>query len=324
MNNQIIWLDYVRAIACCMVVLLHIAAEFVLKSNNYLDWQIANIVDSFMRICVPLFFMISGYLFFSEKTVKAKNFIKIITALLFYSSIALLAAILFTFIDPNKPFSFSFFNEPSFYHLWYFYPLIAIYLLSLLIKIRELKFNYYVLIFLLFFTFFNPQINSFFSLIGIKITNYFFINSEFFYYVLYGLTGASLRYQKSPARKTIFIYIIASIIIAYLTHLTKHNKLWPFYNYTNPLVFFAAFSFFSHFKSRENTIKPNKIITLISKNSLGIYGIHAFIIYAIAYFSNFHTYNAIITIPLIFIITLVLSLLFSTIIKLVDKKGYIS
>ncbi|MFX4994063.1 acyltransferase family protein, partial [Acinetobacter baumannii] len=76
--------------ACCMVILLHTAAEYVLKSNNT-DWLIANVVDSFTRVCVPLFFMISGYLFFSNKTVKIKNFIKILTALTFYSFIAFIA-----------------------------------------------------------------------------------------------------------------------------------------------------------------------------------------------------------------------------------------
>ena len=66
MLNKILWLDYVRAIACCMVVLLHTAAEYVLKSEG-VNWNFANLVDSFTRVCVPLFFMISGYLFFRKK-----------------------------------------------------------------------------------------------------------------------------------------------------------------------------------------------------------------------------------------------------------------
>lgn len=64
--KKILWLDYTRAIGCCMVVLLHTASEFILKSTSIINWEVANIIDSFTRVCVPLFFMISGYLF-SEK-----------------------------------------------------------------------------------------------------------------------------------------------------------------------------------------------------------------------------------------------------------------
>lgn len=135
-----------------MVVLLHTAAEYVLKSEG-VNWNFANLVDSFTRVCVPLFFMISGYLFFSEKSVKIKNFIKIITALLFYSTIAFFAAITFHIIQPNIPIDFKILSQPSFYHLWYFYPLLSLYLLSSLIKIRDLDFKKYFLIIIFFLLF---------------------------------------------------------------------------------------------------------------------------------------------------------------------------
>ncbi len=54
MQNKIIWLENLRAIACIMVVVLHTAAIYVLKSDG-LYWEIGNIFDSFVRICVPIF-----------------------------------------------------------------------------------------------------------------------------------------------------------------------------------------------------------------------------------------------------------------------------
>lgn len=326
MPSKIIWLDYVRALACCMVILLHTAAEYVLKSNNT-DWLIANIVDSFTRVCVPLFFMISGYLFFSTKTVKIKNFIKILTALTFYSFIAFIATILFHYIQPSSPLTFYFFAKPSFYHLWYFYPLIAIYLLSLTIKIRDIPFKTTLSIFLIFFTFFNPQIKNYFDILfNININNYFFIEGDFFYYILYGLLGASFHSFKNNTKKInyLIIYVISSLIIAYLTFKTSTDKLFPFYNYATPLVFISAFSFFAFFKCLENNIKESKFISLISKNSLGIYGIHAFLLYGISYITKFYLHSSIIFIPLIFFITLIASLFFSKLVKLVDKHNYIS
>lgn len=326
MPSKIVWLDYVRAIACCMVILLHTVAEYVLKSNN-INWSLANIIDSFTRVCVPLFFMISGYLFFSKKIVKLKNFIKVITALTFYSIIALIATICFHFIQPNFPLIFSFFEKPSFYHLWYFYPLIAIYLLSLLVSFREIPFRTSTIVFLIFFTFFNPQVNIYFETIfNFKVHNYFFIDGDFFYYVLYGLLGASFHSYNNIKKKDIFliIYIISSLIISVLTYKTSANKLFPFYGYTTPLVFISAYSFFAYFKTAETTIKQNKYISLISKNSLGIYGIHAFILYGISYSTKFYMHSAFIFIPLVFIITLLTSLIFSLLIKKIDKNNYVS
>ena len=64
-----IWLDFLRAIACILVVLLHTSAPYLYKIQTIpmRSWHVGNYVDSFTRISVPLFFMISGYLFFGEK-----------------------------------------------------------------------------------------------------------------------------------------------------------------------------------------------------------------------------------------------------------------
>src|SRR5689334_17216456 len=58
------WVHAIRALAISMVVFLHVAAEpFYLgaKLGTY-DWWVANVYDSSVRICVPLFFMLTGHL----------------------------------------------------------------------------------------------------------------------------------------------------------------------------------------------------------------------------------------------------------------------
>lgn len=50
-----------------------------------LSWNIANIIQSMTRVCVPLFFMISGYLFMQNKEVKTKNILKVMVNLVFYT-----------------------------------------------------------------------------------------------------------------------------------------------------------------------------------------------------------------------------------------------
>ena len=140
MDNKIIWLDDIRAIACIMVVVLHTAAIYILKADGFY-WEVANIIDSFTRICVPLFFMISGYLFFFEKQVKFKNFIRLLIPLFFYSIIGLVFSVLAFKYGYVSKFNYHFLSEPIFYHLWYFYPLLLIYAISYFIKVRVFKYK---------------------------------------------------------------------------------------------------------------------------------------------------------------------------------------
>ena len=57
-------LDTLRTLAALLVVILHIASGYVLQgiytANFDSHFQLANYVDAFTRICVPLFVMLSG------------------------------------------------------------------------------------------------------------------------------------------------------------------------------------------------------------------------------------------------------------------------
>ncbi len=72
MTNKIDWIDNLRAVACIMVVMIHSTTYYVTRGAQVgeLNWDIANVLNSASRACVPLFFMISGYLFFGEKVLR--------------------------------------------------------------------------------------------------------------------------------------------------------------------------------------------------------------------------------------------------------------
>src|SRR5512134_1035392 len=58
------WADVIRVVAVFLVVTVHVSGQITniwgkVPEN---DWFIANIYGGIARICVPLFFMISGYL----------------------------------------------------------------------------------------------------------------------------------------------------------------------------------------------------------------------------------------------------------------------
>ena len=65
-NNRIIPFDVLRIIAAFAVVILHVTSQRLDTSFPSSEWEIRNVYDSFVRWCVPVFFMISGALFLNH------------------------------------------------------------------------------------------------------------------------------------------------------------------------------------------------------------------------------------------------------------------
>jgi surface polysaccharide O-acyltransferase-like enzyme len=63
------WIDFTRGAAAFMVVWLHAAAPWLYGYGKVplAYWQFANILDSIVRMSVPLFFMLTGYLLLSQR-----------------------------------------------------------------------------------------------------------------------------------------------------------------------------------------------------------------------------------------------------------------
>lgn len=101
MQAKINWIDNLRGIACLMVVMIHTTTWFVTNPHQItpLSWDFANVLNSASRVSVPLFFMISGFLFFGPRSAQPRHFLRIALCLLFYSAIALLFIAAFTHIN---------------------------------------------------------------------------------------------------------------------------------------------------------------------------------------------------------------------------------
>ena len=69
MQEKIHWITHLRGIACLMVVMIHSTTWYITHPHaiSLLEWDLANILNSASRVSVPLFFMISGYLFFGQR-----------------------------------------------------------------------------------------------------------------------------------------------------------------------------------------------------------------------------------------------------------------
>ena len=88
MNNKnsthIYWVDFVRVCAIVGVVCLHMAAPLLHEYNEASlgRWWVGNIFDSATRVCVPIFFMLTGFLLLGKQEIISeyisKRFSKIV------------------------------------------------------------------------------------------------------------------------------------------------------------------------------------------------------------------------------------------------------
>ena len=141
-NNRIVFLDWLRFIACFMVILVHCIEPFYLGGPE--GTYIASMSDAFwvtainsaLRPCVPLFVLASSYLLFPVKadtgTFFRKRFTRVVIPFVIWS-------LLYIFIPPFVPgaktdivsdlkaIPFNFVMTAS-GHLWFVYMLLGVYL----------------------------------------------------------------------------------------------------------------------------------------------------------------------------------------------------
>lgn len=286
MQQKINWIDNLRGIACLMVITIHTTTWYLTNADSVsmLNWTIANILDSASRVCVPVFFMISGYLFFGERSAQGRHFLRIGLCIIFYSAVALLYIWLFTPINVGKSFV-NLLQKPVFYHLWFFFALLVIYLLSPLIEVKRIGFKTLLPLLVILGVLANPNTVAQ-SVDGVQwLPVNLFIEGNTFYYVLYGLLGRAIGVMQTdkrgvgPASALVFILCIAAIALGTRHELNVRGDFADtYYLYAGPLVFIGTLSLLLLAKSTMNR-RTLPGLTIISRHSLGIYGFHALLIH---------------------------------------------
>ncbi|CNI70436.1 inner membrane protein YiaH [Yersinia massiliensis] len=330
MTNKIGWIDNLRAVACIMVVMIHATTYYVTSGARVgeVNWDAANLLNSLSRACVPLFFMISGYLFFGEKSAKQKHFTRIGLCLLFYSVVALIYISTLTPIDGWASLK-NILQKPVFYHLWFFYAIIVVYLVSPLINVKPVTGRYLAVLILLLAVFANPQTTKFsiggFHILPINL----YIYGDTFYYLLYALLGRAIGMLETQGRiiswSAAALFILSVILIAISTEKqTRINGSFAdtFYMYCGPLVFVASVSLLVWFKNCLN--QQISWLSWLAGHSLAIYGFHALIIHFIRTHHYDFTAYPILDIFYVFALALGLSTLLSMGLQRIDRRRLVS
>ena len=331
-SQRMLWCDFARVAAALMVVLIHVSAKWF---ENYgripnLDWQLANILDSAAREAVPWFFMLSGLLLLQRKpasfaTYIRRRFLRVMGPFVLFSALGALAAVT---IGP-RPASWNVLLDPTYYHLWFFYPLLVFYLLA-----------YFIV---------PPATNPWLALGvcyvviavdggGLARLGFrgFSIGSEStFAYLLYGVAGhyagrVPIRRWTGPLCLALFVASVAALAVltSRLSHATGFGNESQF-AYTTLPVATAAFAGFIGLRCLEPWLEramgpiSRSLVLWLSGFSLAIYGLHAFVLQAIWKEADgqFLGLRAASGLPLLVLIVLALSLAVAVPAAALDRRG---
>lgn len=321
---RIAWIDLLETIAITMVVLYHCTAYIAgleWPSDNF-SFSLFYFSRSILSVCVPIFFFVNGYLLFHQKFDFRKHLSKIFKfifiALFWYAATLLIM----TAFHPEQVSSNGFLStllslKSGINHLWYLGALVCLYLIFPLLKVvydhSPKVFTYFTIICLLL-TFGNSILNELLTFIAWLLgreaifteTNFFSIFNPLrglyaFSFAYFCLGGIVYRYRErirtwfSQVRARNLIAVIClglgwlgifgyGVFYSQLTHQIWDN-VWHGYS-----SIWTLLGVIGIFLLSLNWHRDSRVVSTISRHTLGIYLIHMVIIYILnIFFGEFIT-----------------------------------
>ena len=311
-------LDLLRMIACLLVVMIHVSAEFVVRGNEGPDfwWGIA--FDSLARAGVPLFVMISGALMLDENYV--------FTVKKWLGHIVRMAVFYVVWLNVS-----GLIGSPD-YHLWFAPMIIGVYLLVPMLRLWVNEANKrWVEVFLiisLVFSFIMPQARAIAPRMVGKLNTIgwledFAKNFDLGFapgYAAYFVLGWYLN-RGVLGWKPACLLGIAGLAMTFggtaWATLTLRMNGYPFYeNFTvNVLAYSTAIFAVCRACCGRADGFGGRFVRWIGRCSLGIYAVHLSVISELmGVFGGMHPAPAI---PVIFVLTVAVSAAVSMILRLI-------
>jgi surface polysaccharide O-acyltransferase-like enzyme len=303
-NKRIPYLDYLRIIACFLVVQVHVSAHYLeIFKINTAAFAISLTYDFLGLIGVPLFVMISGALTLSPGYSISLKSVLINKTLHYYLIYYIWKAFyqFYELISANTPITMSIIKNDvilaliqknGYYHLWYL-PMIAIIFMFYPIIKKSLENNkvlcvYFVAVFfvvdVLFPTLFNYEFKFKYLFMDFFNMNDFFMFGGYLGYFVLGhfLNSWCNNIGKSKSMLLGISAIIAIFAATYLGVEASIAKGEPYYIMNTPFSvpsFIVAVAIFVLTKniSKSKVILP-KIATKAANTTFGIYLLHPLIL----------------------------------------------
>lgn len=300
MKNRIWYIDLIRISSIFLVITVHVASSnFDWFQVNSLEWQTINFYDSFARICVPLFVMISGVFFLDPhkeigiRQLYRKNIWRIVRVFLFWSSFY---AVFMAFF-PFDSFSMEQVQEmvdrflEGHFHLWFLFRIVELYIMTPFLRkvAEEKKIMEYMMLYCFVLGILAPTIRRFPIGSTVTIADDWINLDITFGYVGYFFAGNYLhRYEISQKVKHwiyglgVVGFFITFIGTGYLS-INAGEPVNYLYEYLTPNIMIMSVAVFVWFKEtfRHYTFSPKsqKWIREFSNIAFGVYLSHVLIIF---------------------------------------------
>lgn len=295
-DNRIFYLDVLRALACILVVLIHLGGEMS-KSDPTSFW-VGHIVNSLSRAGVPIFVMISGALMLDEKYefTRKKWLAHLIKFSIVFSFWSCAYAAFYAKDIIFSPENFSITETllsviNGNYHLWFIPMIVGLYLLLPVLRLWVKEENKdtikYFLIVACVLSFLVPLVmqilENFTDFVG-QITIFDRIGMDSATYVVYFILGWYLNTFEIKRKKSIYILgaigIAGTILVTYFLSIYS-AKFTNVYGYNTVNVLCHSIAIFvlakNIFDKKENTNRVFVgVVEQICDKSLGIYVTHIF------------------------------------------------
>lgn len=301
-NKRMIYADILRIMATFAVIVTHVSGSrwYITPIASH-EWNIFTMYNSLVRWAVPLFVMVSGmFLLDPAKIISIddifkKYVLRIFLALAFWGLLygsASLAKNVATDRESLTAYSLVMIPAkivfgPPWYHLWFLYTIISLYLLTPLLRVftafcskRELE---YSLLILIVFGRIIPLVNKMLGLLeNPMIINLTMVEATG--YISYFLAGFYLSKYELPKALRLNIYILAFISVMVTIGATRFTSVRAgipteyFYGNglpTTMVISFAVFIFIRRIYEHEILSENiNKKLVFVSECTFGIYLIH--------------------------------------------------
>ena len=329
-------IDILRIISAVAVVAVHSTTKYIIDMSLFQSnlWEFCNIVNNASRYAVPMFFIISGYFTLNNianknyRSFYVKKFNKVIIPFfiwsVFYTIFYLKGVEDFNIFNLLKQMLTIILGYPSYYHLWFFYELIGLYIVTpIIIKFLDKLDLKDIIILIAIFILQNTLIHIVSTML--KTNSYInipFSGDTLFYYVLGGFFGKTGFEFLLKNKKLILFAALISISINIIGTRVSTEIIGKFNGafmasklITIMFYVLGIFTIIMDLKLNNLPIKAKEIIRTIAGLTFGIFLIHPFVIDFFIRALNFSHINI-----FVIIIQFILTCIISTILVLFMKK----
>lgn len=293
-TRYLYWADFIRVIAIFLVVVIHVTAGLLYGWGKIplSNWMTGNIYDSAARISVPLLFMISGSLLLA-KDEPLKDFLlkragKLLIPFIFWSLVYLFwrCQVNDGVCTPRVVLRL-FLLDGTYYHLWFLYALIGLYLVTPLLRLIAASNAKSILWYLIaLWVFFQPVTAVLDKVWDLQIGISAPMATGFVGFFVLGHLLGEIPPSSRQAALAFVIWLLSTAATAagtYFMSATAGEFAEFFYDYLSLNVILASASSFLLLKSlssQEFMGRPavSRLVRTAARGSFGIYLIHVLVL----------------------------------------------